>query len=103
MPPQHRFGLHNKERTQGLADYFDKVHKMGAKVSLDVENIEPVASGKALILTGSFTATFTSAPETKGVLVQLYEQEGGDWKLRASVAARMGSSPTAAESEKMKR
>jgi hypothetical protein len=58
---------------------------------------------RALILTGGFAATFTSAPETKDVLVQLYEQEGSDWKLRASVAARMGSSPTTpAASEKMK-
>jgi hypothetical protein len=56
-------------RTEGLADYFDRVHKMGAKVSPAVENIEPVAGGKALILTGNFTATFTGAPETKGVLV----------------------------------
>jgi hypothetical protein len=96
-------GLSGMIRTQGLADYFDKVHKMGAKVSLAVENIEPVAGGKALILTGNFTATFTSAPEAKGVLVQLYEQEGSDWKLRASVGARMGSTPvTPAASEKMK-
>ena len=96
-------GLSGMIRTQGLADYFDKVHKMGAKVTLAVENIEPVAGGKALILTGNFTATFTSAPEAKGVLVQLYEQEGSDWKLRASVAARMGSIPvTPAVSEKMK-
>jgi hypothetical protein len=96
-------GLSGMIRTQGLADYFDKVHKMGAKVSLAVENIEPVAGGKALILTGNFTATFTGAPETKGVLVQLYEQEGSDWKLRASVAARMGSTPAMpAASEKMK-
>jgi hypothetical protein len=96
-------GLSGMIRTQGLADYFDKVHKMGAKVTLAVENIEPVAGGKALILTGNFTATFTSAPEAKGVLVQLYEQEGSDWKLRASVAARMGSTPvTPATSEKMK-
>jgi hypothetical protein len=50
-------GLSGMIRTQGLADYFDKVHKMGAKVSLAVENIEPVAGGKALILTGNFTAT----------------------------------------------
>jgi len=86
-------GLSGVIRTQGLADYFDKVHRMGAKVTLAVENIEPVAGAKALILTGNFTATFTSAPEAKGVLVQLYEQEGSDWKLRASVAARMGSIP----------
>jgi ketosteroid isomerase-like protein len=96
-------GLSGMIRTQGLANYFDKVHKMGAKVTLVVENIEPVAGGKAVILTGNFTATFTSAPEAKGVLVQLYEQEGSDWKLRASVAARMGSTlVTPAVSEKMK-
>lgn len=89
-------------RGQALPEYFDRVHKLGGKGSLKVENVEPIADGKALILTGNFTVTFGNAPEAKGTLVQLYEQEGGNWKLRASVGSRASTPSTPATSEKMK-
>ena len=90
-------------RGQALPEYFERVHKMGANVSLKVENVEPVADGKAVLLTGNFTVTFTSSPEARGTLVQLYEPEGGNWKLRVSIGSREASVPSApATSEKMK-
>jgi hypothetical protein len=80
-------------RGQGIREYLGKVRQSGVHAVLNVENIEAVANGKAAILTGSFTATFTSAPEVRGSLVQLYENEGAGWKLRASIGSRFAPPP----------
>jgi hypothetical protein len=80
-------------RGHGIPEYLAKVHQSGVHAVLNVENVEGVANGRAAILTGSFTATFTNAPEVKGTLVQLYENEGAGWKLRTSIGSRFASSP----------
>jgi uncharacterized protein (TIGR02246 family) len=88
-------------RGQAIPEYLAKVHQMGAHATVNVENVEGVANGRAAILTGSFTVTFTSAPEVRGTLVQLYENEGAGWKLRASVGARsVAAPPSPSTSEK---
>jgi len=88
-------------RGQAIREYLAKVHQLGVHASLNVENVEGVASGRAAVLTGSFTATFTNAPEVRGTLVQLYENEGAGWKLRASIGSRFASpSPSPSTSEK---
>jgi hypothetical protein len=80
-------------RGQEIGEYLAKVHQSGVHAIVNVENVEAVANGKAAILTGSFTATFTSSPEVRGTLFQLYENEGAGWKLRASIGSRFASPP----------
>jgi hypothetical protein len=80
-------------RGQAIPEYLAKVHQLGVHAIVNVENVEGVANGKAAILTGSFTATLTNAPEVRGTLVQLYENEGASWKLRASIGSRFASPP----------
>jgi len=75
-------------RGRAIPEYLAKVHQLGVHAAVNVENVEGVANGKAAILTGSFTATFSNAPEVRGTLVQLYENEGAVWKLRASIGSR---------------
>jgi hypothetical protein len=80
-----------------IPEYLAKVHRLGVHVSLNVENVEPLGGGlgyDAAILTGSFTATFTNAPEVRGTLVQRYEKEvNSGWMLRASIASKFAIPP----------
>jgi uncharacterized protein (TIGR02246 family) len=87
-------------RGQAIREYLEKVHQIGAHAIVNVESVESVADGRAAILTGSFTVTFTGAPEVRGTLVQLYENEGAGWKLRASIGARFVSPPSPSTSGK---
>jgi uncharacterized protein (TIGR02246 family) len=82
-----------------IPEYLAKVHRLGVHVRLNVENVEPLGGGlgydaSAAILTGSFAATFTDAPEVRGTLVQLYEKEvNSGWMLRASIASKFAFPP----------
>jgi hypothetical protein len=80
-------------RGQGIPEYLAKVHQSGVHAVVNMENVEGVAYEEPAILTGSFTVTFTNAPEVRGTLVQLYENEGAGWKLRASIGSRFASPP----------
>jgi len=87
-------------RGQAVREYLVMVQQLGAHAVVNVENVEGVANGRAAILTGGFTATFTNAPEVRGTLVQVYEDVGVSWKLRASVGSRFASPPLSPSNSK---
>lgn len=59
----------------------------GGKLSATIDRIEPLDTNTVLC-TASYAVTFRNAPEAKGALMFIFQNDGGSWTILGSSASR---------------
>lgn len=74
------------------------LHKKGITLTMPVEGVQALQGGQAVIAYGTFTSKYAdpSVPLGQGNWVQLFERDGGVWKVRIVASSR---SPSAAQTK----
>jgi ketosteroid isomerase-like protein len=89
------------------AEVTKKVHEMGIDLTNKVDDVRSLASGQALLASGTFTVRYTNNPNVKpgdtltGNWMRVLVKEGSEWKIaaqsltrQAPPSATVGSSST---------
>jgi ketosteroid isomerase-like protein len=89
------------------AEVTRKVHEMGIDLTNKVDDVRSLASGQALLASGTFTVRYSNNPNVKpgdtltGNWMRVLVKEGSDWKIaaqsltrQAQPSATVGSSST---------
>jgi ketosteroid isomerase-like protein len=92
------FGKHTGPQ---IAELMERVHKLGLTLTVRVDDVQLLPGGQWAIVTGPYTGSFTSNPavpaasKVEGYQLWVLGHTGGDWRVRASSAARLApSAPT---------
>jgi ketosteroid isomerase-like protein len=76
------------------AEVTKKVHEMGVDLTNKVDDVRSLASGQALLASGTFTVRYTNNPNVKpgdtltGNWMRVLVKEGSDWKIAAQSLVR---------------
>jgi uncharacterized protein (TIGR02246 family) len=83
-------------RTSGAqrGELTKKVHEMGIDLTNKVDDVRSLASGQALLASGTFTVSYSNNPNVKpgdtitGNWMRVLVKEGSDWKIAAQNLTR---------------
>ncbi|SPP96486.1 exported protein of unknown function [Bradyrhizobium vignae] len=90
------FGIDVYGRTSGaqMGELTKKVHEMGIDLTNKVDDVRSLASGQALLASGTFTVSYSNNPNLKpgdtitGNWMRVLVKEGSDWKIAAQSLTR---------------
>lgn len=73
-----------------------EAHEAGIHLNQITQNVSPMAAGEAMAVTGTFTASYDRNPaagEINGYWLYVWDNEGGNWKLRIATYTRAQPKP----------
>ena len=106
-PDGFNISVYGKTSGAQLGEETQKVHDMGINLTNKVDDVRSLASGQALLASGTFTVSYSNNPNLKpgdtitGNWMRVLVKEGSDWKIaaqsltrQAPPSATVGSSST---------
>ena len=89
--------VYGKASGAQLGEQTKKVHEMGIDLTSKVDDVHSLASGQAVLASGTFSVRYSNNPNVKPGdtltcnLMRVLVKEGSDWKIAAQSLTRQSS------------